>query len=373
MKQCVERVPSGHKARIRFDDGRTRSKTHPTAKEARSWIRRTLTELADGTHVPESAGRIKFAEWAEHYMAGALDLAPGTRNRRRSDLNNWIIPAFGHRPIGAITQPEVQAWVSKMANEGCNAGSIKLRYESLGTILRRAVEADMLRRSPCHDVRLPRYERDQMRLLTLGQVVRLSEAIHAQYRPLVLLAGTAGLRMGELAALRGRRIDFHRGTVDVVENLTLDNGKPIFGPLKSRASRRRVPLPRQTVQALLDHYDRFAIDDDDLLFTSTQGQVMRYYQFRRRYFAPAAEKAGLAPLRPHDLRHTAISLWIASGANAKVVQTKAGHASIRVTYDRYGHLFPDYDDKATKHLEEMWGALDEATPRLRIVRGGPVT
>ena len=72
---------------------------------------------------------------------------------------------------------------------------------------------------------------------------------------------------------------------------------------------------------------------------------------------PAAEQVGLAPLRPHDLRHSAVSLWIASGANPKVVQTKAGHSSIKVTYDVSGHLFPDYDDRTTRHLENLW---DEA-------------
>lgn len=76
-----------------------------------------------------------------------------------------------------------------------------------------------------------------------------------------------------------------------------------------------------------------------MLFTSVTGAILRPYQFRRRHFHEAVERSGLAPLRPHDLRHSAISLWIASGANPKVVQAKAGHASIKVTYDRYGHLW----------------------------------
>ncbi len=100
------------------------------------------------------------------------------------------------------------------------------------------------------------------------------------------------------------------------------------------------------------------------MFTSVTGAILRPYQFRRRYFHDAAQLTGLAPLRPHDLRHSAISLWIASGANPKVVQAKAGHASIKVTYDRYGHLFPDYDDKATRHLEGLW---DEAATPTNVV------
>jgi integrase len=190
-------------------------------------------------------------------------------------------------------------------------------------------------------VGLPRYERDEMRLLSLDQVLTLADTIDRRYRALILLAGTGGLRIGELGALRGKRLDFRRSSVDVADNLLLDNGKPTFGPLKTRLGRRGVPLPRQTVEALEEHCDAFAVGREDLLFTSTKGQPLRAYQFRRRYFHPASAAAGLAPLRPHDLRHTAISLWIARVANPKVVQTKAGHASIDVTCDRYGHVFPD--------------------------------
>lgn len=169
---------------------------------------------------------------------------------------------------------------------------------------------------------LPRYERSEMRLLSLPEIVGLAETIHPRYRALVLLAGTGGLCIGELGALRGNRIDFKRGTVEIAENLILDDGRPECGPLKTKASHRKVPLPRQTLAALDDHVHVFGVGRDDLLFTSVTGAILRPYQFRRRHFHEAAERSGLAPLRPHDLRHSAISLWIASGANPKVVQAK---------------------------------------------------
>jgi integrase len=308
---------------------------------------------------------MSFADWTDQHVAMTVDLASGTVNRRASDLRNWILPVFGPCSLNSITQPDVKRWVAEMARRGCNPGSIKLRYETLSTIMRAAVDAELIRRSPCHHVGLPRYERDEMRLLSLDQVLALAETIDRRYRALILLAGTGGLRMGELGALRGKRVDFRRSTVEVAENLLLDNGKPTIGSLKTRLSHRRVPLPRQTIEALEEHCDSFAVGRDDLLFTSVQGQLLRAYQFRRRHFHPAASAAGLAPLRPHDLRHTAISLWIASGANPKVVQTKAGHASIKVTYDRYGHLFPDYDDRTTRHLEDLWAKLPP-TPENRL-------
>ena len=103
MKQWIEAVPGGHKARIRYPNGKTRSKTFPTIREARAWQRRTLTEL--GTYVPDARGRLLFADWAEQFVAMSVDLAPATINRRVSDLLNWVLPEFGPRPLGSITQP----------------------------------------------------------------------------------------------------------------------------------------------------------------------------------------------------------------------------------------------------------------------------
>jgi integrase len=80
---------------------------------------------------------------------------------------------------------------------------------------------------------------------------------------------------------------------------------------------------------------------DDLVLTSPEGGVLRSGNFRRRVFDPAATAAGLEDLSPHDLRHTAASLLVASGANVKAVQRMLGHASAAMTLDVYSGLFDD--------------------------------
>ena len=108
MKQWIETVPGGHKARVRYPNGKSRSKTFPTVREARAWLRQTMTEIDNGTYVPDSSGKLLFADWAEQFVAMSVDLASGTINRRVSDLKNWVLPEFGHRTLGSITQPEVR-------------------------------------------------------------------------------------------------------------------------------------------------------------------------------------------------------------------------------------------------------------------------
>ena len=78
---------------------------------------------------------------------------------------------------------------------------------------------------------------------------------------------------------------------------------------------------------------------DAHVFTSDKGGVLRPSNFQVKVWLPTVRAAGLAPLRPHDLRHTAVALWIAAGANPKEVSVRAGHTSVSFTLDRYGHLF----------------------------------
>ena len=80
---------------------------------------------------------------------------------------------------------------------------------------------------------------------------------------------------------------------------------------------------------------------------------MRASLFRRRVWTPAVEAAGVAPLRLHDLRHTAVALWIAAGASPVEVATRAGHTSTVTVLDRYGHLLPGQGERVTDALDAM--------------------
>ena len=71
---------------------------------------------------------------------------------------------------------------------------------------------------------------------------------------------------------------------------------------------------------------------------------------------PAVARAGLEPLRVHDLRHTAVAFWIAAGAPALQVARLAGHEKINTAFDVYGHLLPRVDDPVTDALDELAAA-----------------
>ena len=166
----------------------------------------------------------------------------------------------------------------------------------------------------------------------------------------MLLGGYSGLRLGEMLGLRWGRIDLLRRRVSVTETLVDIAGHLSFGPPKTKAAVRSVPLPRSVCDELAQLPDR-NVDPDSLVFQSPDGLPIRATLFRRRFWTPAVAAADLAPLRIHDLRHTAVSLWIAEGAHPKQVAVLAGHTSVSVVLDRYGHLYPQQDSDLADALD----------------------
>jgi integrase len=95
---------------------------------------------------------------------------------------------------------------------------------------------------------------------------------------------------------------------------------------------------------------------DAFVFTAPKGGPLRVIAFRARIWRPATRTAGLDGLRIHDLRHTAVALWIAAGANPKEVAARAGHSSVSFTLDRYGHLYPESDAALRDRLDAIYTA-----------------
>jgi integrase len=158
-----------------------------------------------------------------------------------------------------------------------------------------------------------------------------------------------GLRWGEVSALRVRDVDLARRRLDVRRAFTEVEGRLVEGTAKSH-QQRSVPLPRFICQEIIPLVADRA--PDALVFTSPRGAALRNRNFRRNVFEPAVAKVGLDGLTPHGLRHTAASMFIAQGTPPKVVQTILGHASITMTLDLYGHLYPDAADEWSQRLGE---------------------
>jgi integrase len=153
--------------------------------------------------------------------------------------------------------------------------------------------------------------------------------------------------------------------VTVLEVATEVDGHLVVGPPKTRAARRTIGIPRAVVAELERHIAAYVITEPDaLVFTGDRGGQLRPTSFRRRIWRPATRAAGLHGLRPHDLRHTAVALWIAAGASPKEVAARAGHTSVKTVLDVYGHLYAEADVRLRDRLDAMFVPPGEEESRV---------
>ena len=360
MGHVERRVRNGrasYRARYRDPAGREHGRVFTRKADAQRFLTEMENAKLRGTWTHPALGRVLFGEWFVEWRRTTASLRPNTEARDERLFRLHLLPRFGAMPLARIGQREVRAWVAELSGSGLAASTVQRAYQLLSKVMAAAVDAGMIPQSPCRRVPLPRIERQEMRFLSPAEVLRLADAIRSDYRALILLGAYGGLRVGEMAGLRRSRVDLTGGTVQVIEVITEPKGRLHVGPPKTRAARRTVGLPRFVLEALAERMAAPA-EPEAFVFAGPYGGALRVSLFRSRFWRPATMAAGLDGLRIHDLRHTAVALWIAAGANPKEVAARAGHASVSFTLDRYGHLYPEADLSLRERLEAIYAASE---------------
>jgi integrase len=348
-----------YEVRLRGADGKERSRTFRTKREAGRYERTQLTAIEQGLWIDPRAGKVTLKAWAAEWQRTVVHLRPTTQRIYAANLRNHILPELGGIELGKLTPSLLRAWLSNLASapgrhgEPLAAASVAQAYRTLNRVLAAAVDDELLGRNPLHGVKPPRPETQDMRFLTHDEIATLAAKIDARYRAFVLVAAYTGLRAGELIGLRRKHVDLLHRTITVVEQVQYINGDHHVQAPKTAAGRRSVAVPASVMAALDEHLAAHAEPGpNDLVFPAPTGGFLRLENFRRRVWNPAVAAAGVGPLRVHDMRHTCASLAIAEGADIKVLQRMLGHASAAVTLDRYGHLFPGQAQSVAERLDE---------------------
>lgn len=336
---------------------------------------------ADGTQIKRAAGRTrKEAEQALTAALAAVDagkLRSSTTETFAEAAERWLdrkrplleqstfedydrhlrlrlLPAFGQMKLRSITRTRVESYVTTLDRENTlsrktiNDSLIPLR-QILGRAVRDGVLATNPAESPDRDtpIELP-YERPQMHAMTRDQARMYLDSASNDYRVLaeVLLGG--GLRIGEALALEWTDINWDTGTLAVSKTFKVGG---VGSPKGDRA--RRVAVDSIVLAALCGHRDS-SDASTGLIFMRRNTPIRR--QFVHRFWhRPALEDAGLSKaIRLHDLRHTAATLWLASGQSVYFVREQLGHRDIQTTIDLYGHPDQEAHRVAVEQAANWW-------------------
>jgi integrase len=223
---------------------------------------------------------------------------------------------------------------------GAQPSTVRNAIMPLRVICRRARARGQLPYNPVDGVELPAVRGRRDRVADPIEAAALLAALDPADRVVWATAMYAGLRLGELMALHSEDIDLDRRVIDVRRGWDQYEGEQTP---KSRAGERRVPI----VAVLRPELEAAVATRRDGWLVFGRGPDKPFSPSTLDTRAARAWKAAARrPIGLHECRHTFASLMIAAGVNAKALQTFMGHASITITLDRYGHLFPGAEDEA---------------------------
>jgi integrase len=362
----IQKRPNGvWRARYRDHAGNEHARHFERKIDAQRWLDEVTADTVRGEYVDPRAGRVTFEEYAERWRAAQVHRST-TATQVEGYLRRHVYPAIGARPLKSLRPSDLQGLVRSLADQLAPT-TVEVIYRHVVAVLRAAAADRVIHAPPTAGVKLPKDDRDR-RVIPLehAQVLAVADAMPAHWRATVLFAAGTGLRQGEVLGLTTDRVDFDKGTVRVDRQMVTPNkGEPHFGPPKTAASNRTVPLPKSMADVLAEHLDRFPLDGprtcgagccdfSHLVFRAIDGGAVR----RQRISAgwnQAAAAAGVLDETFHATRHYYASVLIRHGESVKVVQARLGHASAVETLDTYSHLWPDDDDRTREAVDDAFG------------------
>lgn len=278
-------------------------------------------------------------QWLER--ARRDELEPTTIAAYDQHVRLHLEPLCGSMKLSQLTAPIVEGYRDKLVDKLSRPMAIRV-LRSLTSIISEAQRRGQVAQNVAQAVRVKRAKRQKAKT-----IIPTKEALKAllaaarsaedkQALPLVMLGIFAGLRASELRGLSWRQLDLTAASVTIDQRA---DAKGTIGPPKSAASRRTIPLPASSINALKVWKLACPVTELSLVFPSLAKKVMSHRFMSLNVLGPLLKEAKVTGLTLHDLRHAAASLWIEQRVDAKRVQTWLGHHSIQVTFDTYGHLY----------------------------------
>lgn len=372
---------------VRYDvhiNGRRvqKKRSFTTSKEAKDFAATTEAAILSGRYADAKGITLGqyLTTWLDTYTTNIRD---NSKRGYTSAINKQLIPRIGGEKLDGLTTARIQwAYNDILATEYQPAKyedreglrvllkpaktyspkTVRNAHGVLYMALEQARKEGLIYRNPAEDVKLPSSRPVEYTIPAPEQLQRLlGELGQAECYLAILTCALLACRRGEALGLYWSDIDFEAGTVTFKRALIVNNltNTVEVGELKTKNSRRTVPLPdalRAALLAVKEEKQRAAkvaghhVVSSPFVFTTVQGKPFRPDSISQA-FKRAAARAGLPDMRLHDLRHTGISYMLAEGADPKTVSGFVGHATAQFTLNQYAHVMEQAKKKAGALLE----------------------
>ncbi len=351
-----------------------RSFFEATRPEALRRLREALGQR-DGGVVPPGP-RETVARFLGTWLEGARQrLRPRTWDRYEEHVRLQLVPEVGRVPLSRLSPPDVQHADAALLQRGLAPATVRRAHATLRAALQDALRWRLIASNPAALVSPPRVPQREMKALGPEEARALLQAAQGTHlEALWVLAITAGLRQGELLALRWDDVDLGGGSVKVTGTLARVRREAradgetktcqVIATPKTARSRRRVEIGTLAVDALRAHRRSQVGErlrsanlwtDKGLVFCGPTGGFLQPVsvsgELRRLLTA-----AGLPIIRFHDLRHTAATLLLSRDVNPKKVSEMLGHSTVAITLDTYSHVLPGMHRQVAQIMDDLLSA-----------------
>jgi integrase len=351
--------------RVQVWDPRARKlhrKTFRVRAEAITWRDDVRVAVRTGTIRPQA--RTTVVEAADALVAGMRDgsildrtgkpYKPSTRRSYEHAINSYLkTDTLARMALTDVRRRDVQDYVDRLRKQGLSPSTIANKLDPVRVIFRRALRRDEIAVDPTVELELPSVRGRRDRIATRTEAAALIDALPASERALWATAFYAGLRRGELRALRWSDVDLASEPAVIHVRRTWDDVEGEVD-VKTEAGHRTVPLTGRLRSLVVEHGLATRRGGDDLVFgrtgsdpltpTTVRSRALRAWGWKRedgKWVPSGTPSPTLQPLTPHEARHCAASYLIEAGLNDLELTATIGHSDVRTTKNIYGHLFPD--------------------------------
>ncbi len=340
-----------------------------------------------------SGRRMKLDEWFDKWLNVYKHnmISPSTKRIYIQTYENLMSPELGNMALQEISPIHVRELINKLFDNGYSHSTINKVKVLLVDMLDKALLDDLVWKNVARGIKLPKSEEMERRVLTRDeQLSFLETAKGTYYYNLYIVALNTGMRIGEVAALSPRDIDFEKGKIHITKTLTYaklegDTKKTFhLGPPKTEKSRRDIPITRECEMALKKQYMQNNIVKskmhcnpleglEDLVFcTSLNGPINPEVviddikRILKQINMMRDDADQFEHFSFHSFRHTFATRCFESGMEPKAIQEILGHASLQMTMNLYTHVTEEKSrsemgkfEKAMIDLEESRETLEE--------------
>lgn len=340
-----------YQAMITTPTGKRLTKASKDESVVRDWLneQRLLIgrgEIAEPTKL--TVGQW-FDQWLEVYAKN------NTRPRSYERYRSLLAHAEPIRSIKltALLPIHLQKLYNSM-NGIWASQTIKHIHFCISGALRQAVTNNLIRSNPAGNVKTPSVVKQEVEIFTDEEARQILQAAkNHRHEAVVVLAYTTGMRLSEILALSWNDIDLKNAVISVNKSVhkSMDNGV-YFSEPKNKSSKRRITIPKETVQILKEHRLKYGLQQGELLFQTSQGNPYHATSYTAVLYQAIQKEVGIKKSFK-TFRHTHASMLLRAGVPIQDVSRRLGHAKISTTLDIYSHCLPNADNAVADKISEL--------------------